>query len=246
MRLSLILCRALLPALLAGGVLLAGCNGSIENRSIPAEFAGDYAGKMTAVPGGTVGVIRATIFPSGSVTFEVRTAAGSFFATGGIAVSNQLTAFGFLGGAQVEFVGTWTADGFGAAAGTWVDRSSDTSGTWSITQQGVTVPAAVGGYTGSYVLPGFIGTVTFDIDADGSIDGLASGLQLFDTPLAGSLTRDNLLVLAGTTGLGGTGAAVFFVGELNTTSFTVTDGAAGTSLAGGVTGAWTAVKTPPG
>jgi len=227
------------------GMLLAGCTGG-DTRSIPDQFAGEYAGRMTQVPGGTVGVINATIFTSGSLTFTVSSTEGPFIATGGIAVSDQLTAFGLRNGAQVNFTGTWSADSFGAAAGNWTDSFNDDAGTWLITQAGVSVPGAVGSYTGSYVLPDFTGSITFDIEADGSVSGSASGLQLFATPLSGSLTRDNILVLAGTTGLGGTGEAVFFIGNLNTASFTISAGDAGTSLADGMTGTWTAVKTPPG
>ena len=240
--------RAVLLALLAGlGLLLAGCGtGGSDNRTIPDQFTGDYAGELTAVPGGTIGAIRATIFPSGSVQFDVSATGGAFFATGGINTLDQLTASGFLDNTQIDFQGTWSADGFGTASGTWINRTTNETGIWSITQEGVSTAGAVGSYSGTYAMPGFTGAVTFIVNANGSVTGMATGFQAFDISLTGSLTRDNLVVLTGSTGSAGFGETVFFTGPLNTTTFTVTDGTAGTSLNGGVTGTWAAAKTAAG
>ncbi|MHB0939800.1 MAG: hypothetical protein ACYDCO_17635 [Armatimonadota bacterium] len=239
--------RLVALALLGGlGLLLAGCGSDSTNRTIPNEFTGDYAGVLTAVPGGAIGAIRATVFPSGSVQFDVSATGGSFIATGGINSANQLTASGFFNNSQIDFIGTWSADGFGAASGTWIDRTSNDTGTWSIVQEGLSVGGAAGTYSGSYSMTGFTGAVTFTISANGSVTGIATGFQAFETPIAGSLTRNNVIVLTGSTGGAGLGEAVFFTGSLNTANFTVTGGTAGTSLNGGVTGAWTAVKAAVG
>lgn len=235
-------CLAALPVAL--GMLLAGCTGGTSNRAIPAEFSGDYAGAMVQVPGGTTGVIEATVFPNGSVEFDVSTTGGPFIATGGIDVADTLAATGLLNGATVDFIGTWSASTFGTASGTWVNRLTNDSGTWSIVQAGAATTGAAGDYTGSFSLPGFTGALAFSIGANGHVTGTASGIQAFETSLTGSLTRANVLVLAGATGIGGTGDAVFFVGTLNTTTFNVTGGTAGASLAGGVTGTWAAAKAP--
>jgi len=242
MRWTRLLCLVLAAAVAGLAMVLAGCGTSAENREIPSEFAGDYSGGMTLAPD-TIGGIRATIFPSGSVELDVFTTSGAFIATGGIDTGNQLTATGFLNSAQIDFIGTWTADGFGAATGTWIDRSTNATGSWSITQNGLTTTEAVGSYSGTYTMPGFNGAVTFNVDVGGITTGTATGFELFDTSLSGAVNRNNQVVLAGTTGITGTGAAVFFVGTLNTTAFTIS-GTAGTSLAGGTTGTWTAAQTP--
>jgi len=235
------LCGIIFLVLLA--VFFAGCGTESSNRTISSQFTGDYAGALVATPDGTIGAIRATIFPSGSVQFDVSATDGAFIATGGISSTNTLTASGFFNNGQIDFTGIWTADGFGTASGSWVNRQTNESGTWSLTQEGLSVAGAAGEYTGSYSMTGFVGSVAFTINSSGSITGSATGFGAADIPLAGSLTRNNVIVLSGTTGGSGTGEAVFFTGTLNTTAFTVTGGTAGASLNGGVTGTWSAAHT---
>lgn len=225
------------------GLALIGCGTDSNNRTIPSQFTGDYAGTMIATPGGTIGAVRATIFPSGSVQLDVSTTDGAFIATGGISSTNTLTASGFFNNGQIDFTGIWIADGFGTVTGTWIDRTNDVNGTWSLTQEGVSVAGAAGEYTGAYSMTGFVGSVAFTISSNGSITGSATGFQTVDIPLTGSLTRNNVIVLSGTVGGSGIGETVFFTGTLNTTNFTVTGGTAGTSFNGGVTGTWSAAQT---
>lgn len=228
---------AMLLALLVGvSLLLAGCGTDSDNRTIPNQFTGDYAGELIAIPGGTIGAIRATIFPSGSVQFDVSTVDGFFFVTGGINTNNTLTATGLFNGEQIDFVGTWSANESGSASGTWINRTSNETGTWTIAQEGLSVAGAAGEYTGTYAMTGFTGAITFVVNADGSVTGSATGFGIADTTLTGSLTRNNMIVLTGSPDIGST---VFFTGTQNTTTFAIT-GTAGTSLDGGVAGTWTA------